>query len=105
MGPRYLTVYALALRLLRGEPIEVTDQHGRAWLGSATSLCLKLPGSRATGPVLEDADAYEVAARLATLALPRGQACTDAYGPRTDGTNTCPGSGPTDDGRRPRSRR
>ena len=70
MEPRYRTVHVLAIRLLRGERIEVTDQHGRVWLGSATTLCLKLPGAGGTGPVLEAADAYEVAARLATLVVP-----------------------------------
>ena len=64
-------VYDLAVRLLRGEVVEMTDAHGRHWRATADALRLFLPGSRECAPVIE-ADAYEVAERFCALA-PRTQ--------------------------------
>jgi len=58
-------VYALALRLLLGEQIDLVDEHGRRWIATATVL------SYSGGPVVEGT-AYDVAARLAAL-VPRAR--------------------------------
>lgn len=61
---RYGEIRELALRLLAGEVIDVTDEHGRVWRGEASTLALVQPGTGAVGPVLEGVDAYTVAWRL-----------------------------------------
>jgi hypothetical protein len=60
-------IFLLAVQLLNGEVIELVDQHARHWRGTADALFLVLPGSGEAGPVLEAADAYDVAERLVGL--------------------------------------
>jgi hypothetical protein len=61
---RYPAVMALALRLIRGEVVELVDEHGRGWRATSTALSVVLPDARQPGPVLVDADTYDVAATL-----------------------------------------
>ena len=68
---RHEHVYRLTVRLLRGETIEHADEYGRRWRATADTLSLVLPGSGESAPVLEGADAYEVAALLAGHPAPR----------------------------------
>jgi hypothetical protein len=46
-------VFDIAVRLLRGEVLELEDEDGRRWRADARSLHLVLPGSRESGVVLE----------------------------------------------------
>jgi len=64
VGVDHRRIQALALRLLRGETIEARDKYGRRWHADATSLSVVLPGSGQAGPVLDGADAYDVAVTL-----------------------------------------
>jgi hypothetical protein len=61
---RYTAVMALALRLIRGEVVELVDEHGRGWRATSTALSVVLPDERQAGPVLLDADTYDVAVTL-----------------------------------------
>jgi hypothetical protein len=61
---RFPEVHELAVRLTRGETIELTDGHGRRWRASSTAL-VWIVGTDEV-PVIEG-DAYEVAERLAGL--------------------------------------
>jgi hypothetical protein len=54
-------LHDLAVRLLRGEIVERRDEHGRLWRATHDSLSIVLPGSAASGPVLDGVDAYDVA--------------------------------------------
>jgi len=51
----------LAGRLLHREIVELPDDHGRLWRATHDTLSIVLPGSAASGPVLERVDAFDVA--------------------------------------------
>lgn len=61
------TVFVLAVRLLRGETIEHVDQNGTQWRASATALLLVEPETGLTAAIVLEADAFDVAHRLAHL--------------------------------------
>ena len=61
--PDMVDVFELAVRLLRGEVVEVTDDGGRTWRATASPLSLLWYGE--PNPVLEGVDALEVADALA----------------------------------------
>jgi hypothetical protein len=64
---RYDEVRGLALRLLAGETIDVTDEHGRVWRGEVSTLSLVQPGTGAVGPVLEGVARLDVSRGLPSL--------------------------------------
>jgi hypothetical protein len=66
VAPRYPDVRELAIRLLRGEVVQLEDEHGRRWRGEAGRLLVVLPGNGEAAAVLEG-DAFDVAERLADL--------------------------------------
>jgi hypothetical protein len=67
---RYNVVRELVFRLLEGETVDVTDEHGRVWRGTSSELSLVQPGNGAVGLVLSGVDAYTVALRLASVGAP-----------------------------------
>jgi hypothetical protein len=66
----YDAVREIVLRLLRGETVDVTDEHGRVWRGTSSEVGVVQPGSGAFGAVLSGVDAYTVALRLASVDAP-----------------------------------
>jgi hypothetical protein len=64
---RYENVRDLAVRLLRGDVVDVIDDRGRIWRGTREELSLVHPASGQVAPVLEATDAFSVAWRLATV--------------------------------------
>jgi hypothetical protein len=66
----YNAVREFVLRLLQGETVDVTDEHGRVWRGTSSELALVQPSTGAVGPVLSGVDAYTVALRLASVDAP-----------------------------------
>ena len=54
-------LHDLAVRLLRGEIVELRDEHGRLWRATHDCLSVVLPGSAASAAVLERVDAFDVA--------------------------------------------
>ncbi len=59
---RHEIVFGLCVRLLRGEVIDVAADKGRIWRGTMNSFSLMFLG--APSPLLENADAYDVALLL-----------------------------------------
>ena len=61
---RHAVVHELAVRLMLGEVIDLTDEHGRRWQAKANALSWLVDGETARVIV---GDTFEVAARLAGL--------------------------------------
>jgi hypothetical protein len=70
MKARHGHAFDLCARLLRGEVVDVTDDAGRVWRATATSLAVLYRGE--PEPLIENVDAFEVAAALTR----RTSACT-----------------------------
>jgi hypothetical protein len=78
-GSPYCVIHDLAVRLMNGEIIHLTDAHGRRWRATCDAL-FRVLDSGATAPVIEG-DAFDVAAGLAGL-IARSEALPTTSGRR-----------------------
>jgi hypothetical protein len=77
-GSRYRVVHDLAVRLIKGEIIHLTDEHARRWRATRHALFWILDSGECATVV--EGDAFDVAARLAGL-LPRSGKAGTSRGP------------------------
>lgn len=78
-GSRHRVVHDFAVRLINGEVIQLTNEHGRRWRATCRALLWVLDSGECTTVV--EGDAFDVAARLAGL-LPdreKARASTGSY--------------------------